>query len=79
MKNNSNSRIGTLAEIEKHLLENDHYVYFASEFITQREFKSVPCQVVATSKSIVKVNFNFNHSELFNATIGFQVVNPKKD
>ena len=58
MKNNTKSRIGSILEIEKSLLENPTHVYFASDFQTSIQLSSFPCKVVMVSKPLLKVSFN---------------------
>ena len=55
MKDDPNSLLMTLNEIE-HLLINDlNYVYFGSYTDTVLGMSSVPCIIIPTSKSIFKV------------------------
>jgi len=58
MKNNNKSRIASLPEIEKSLLENPTLVYFGPDFQTSLQLSSFPCEVVMVSKSLLKVSFN---------------------
>ena len=42
-------------DIEEELLKNPKFVYFAPVLMTVLRFKSIPCKLVCTSPSIMKV------------------------
>jgi len=55
MKDDPNSQITSMTDIETLLLENQNYVFFGSYSDTVLGMPSVPCLITPTSKSIFRV------------------------